>query len=162
MTTTSDITPENANALLNVMSVDGSRMMLRGAQRVIGVALVVASFGLWLSPGANFEPDLMLMKLMVSALTGIIGLALIQHATQPVEPLIELDVIRKELRLVRVEGLKKELVQKCAFTALSRVEQNGNCMRMWDENGHLLAEVTVADRNVLDSLTSGLRNAGKL
>ena len=86
-----------------------------------------------------------------------------QSSAKPNTPKIEIDTIRREVRLVRPVAEGKNIVLKrCGFADLARAEWEGVKVRLWDKNNAPLAEVTLNDRNVMTSLVSGLRAAGKL
>lgn len=165
MTATADFMNADATApaLEPVRIADGGRMVVRAAQRLTGAALVIAALGLWLAPGASWENDLMLFKLILSITAGLAGLGLMQSSAKPNRPQIEIDTIRREVRLVRVvrDG-KKLILQRCGFSELSRAEQKGHYVRLWDSNNILLAEVSLADQNTMTGLMAGLRAAGKI
>lgn len=152
-----------APALAPVRAADGGRMLVRAAQRLTGVALVIAALGLWLAPGASWENDVMLFKLILSLTAGLAGLGLMQSSATPNTPEIEIDTIRREVRLVRlVKDGKNIVLHRCAFSELARAEQDGVHVRLWDKTNALLAEVSLTDRTAMISLMSGLRAAGKL
>ena len=146
-----------------VRIAEGGPMLIRATQRLTGVALVFAAFALWLAPGAAWESDVMLFKLILSLTAALAGLGLMQSSAKPNTPKIEIDTIRREVRLVRPVAEGKNIVLKrCGFADLARAEWEGVKMRLWDKNNAPLAEVTLNDRNVMTSLVSGLRAAGKL
>ena len=155
--------PATAPAVAPVRIADGGRMLVRAAQRFSGAALLIAALGLWLAPGASWENDLMLFKLILSITAGLAGLGLMQSSAKPRTPEIEIDTIRREVRLVRVVRDGKNVVlQRCGFSELSRAEREGVHVRLWDSNNVLLAEVSLADQNSMTSLMAGLRAAGKI
>ncbi|MGJ8628362.1 MAG: hypothetical protein ACSHXB_15485 [Sulfitobacter sp.] len=165
MTATADFMNAEATApaLAPVRIADGGRMLVRAAQRFCGAALVIAALGLWVAPGASWENDLMLFKLILSITAGLAGLGLMQSSAKPRTPEIEIDTIRREVRLVRVVRDGKNVVlQRCGFSELSRAERDGVHVRLWDSNDVLLAEVSLADQNSMTSLMAGLRAAGKI
>ncbi|KIN66286.1 hypothetical protein Z946_298 [Sulfitobacter noctilucicola] len=163
MTATADFMPQPTQAPEPVRMADGGRMIIRGAQRLAGVALTLAAIGLWLAPGASWEPDLMLFKLILSVSAVIAGLGLISASSTPPSPEVEVDTIRREVRLVRrLRGSAPVVLQSCPFAELAHVEQAGNNVSLWDKQGVFLAEVSLTDRNSLSSLLAGLRDAGKV
>lgn len=145
-----------------VRTVDGSRMILRGVQGVVGAALLLTAIGLWLAPGASWDHELVLFKLLASAIGGMAGLALLQGFARPAAPKVEVDTIRHEVRLVRTRGKDRFVLDRCAFTDLSRVENSGTYVKLWGRNDALLAEVAASDRVAHRSLVTALRVAGKL
>ncbi len=143
-------------------TLDGSRMLLRGLQGVIGVALLLTALGLWLAPGASWAQDVMLMKLGASAIAGMAGLACLQGFVRPTPPKVEIDTIRHEIRLVRTRGKDRYVLDRCAFKDLTLVENSGTHVQLWGKNSTLIAEVAATDRVSHRSLVTALRVAGKL
>lgn len=47
-------------------AIDAATLATRGLLAILGAALLLAAFGLWLVPGASYAPDLMLAKLGLS------------------------------------------------------------------------------------------------
>lgn len=165
MTATADIVYGDpiAPTLAPVRIADGGRMLVRAAQRLSGVALVVAALGLWIAPGSSWESEIMLFKLILSITAVLAGFGLMQSSAKPNTPEVKIDLIRREVRLVRVlKGGPEEVLQRCAFADLARAERDGMHVRLWNHNDVLLAEVSLPDRAAMASLVSGLRASGKL
>ncbi|GAA6177908.1 hypothetical protein [Sulfitobacter pacificus] len=163
MTETAEYMNAQPKAIEPVSMVDGGRMIIRGTQRLVGVSLTLAALGLWLAPGATWESDIMLFKLILSLSAVIAGLGLISQSAGQRAPEIEIDTIRREVRLVRRQrGAADQILQSCSFAKLAHAEQDGNTVRLWDQAGRFLAEVKLTDRASLRSLVTGLRDAGKL
>ncbi|MGC1504872.1 MAG: hypothetical protein WA782_12125 [Sulfitobacter sp.] len=163
MTATAEFMNARAKAIEPARMANGGRMIIRGAQRLVGVSLTLAALGLWLAPGASWESDIMLFKLILSLTAVIAGLGLISESTSPSAPEVEIDTIRREVRLVRRQrGMADQILQSCGFADLAHAEREGNNVRLWDQAGTFLAEVSLTDRKALSSLVAGLRGAGKL
>ncbi|TMM54295.1 hypothetical protein [Sulfitobacter sabulilitoris] len=145
-----------------VGSANGTRMILRGVQRVIGASLVLSVLGLWIAPGSNWESDPLLMKLLMSVVAGLAGVALLQASARPSGMDSEIDIERGEIRLVRTVGGHRDVVQRCSFDALSDAEVRGNQIRFWDADGAFIAEVTLTACATRQELTQSLRRAGKI
>ncbi|WP_298971412.1 hypothetical protein [uncultured Roseobacter sp.] len=145
-----------------VRTLDGSRMIMRGVQGMVGVALILTALGLWVAPGASWDHELMLFKLLASAVGGMMGIALLQGFARPAPPKVEVDTIRHEVRLVRTRGKDRFVLDRCSFKNLTRVENSGTYVKLWGKNDALLAEVAASDRVAHRSLVTALRVAGKL
>lgn len=143
-------------------TLDGGRMMLRGVQGLVGAALILSAIGLWFAPGANWGTDLMLMKLLGTAVAGMAGIAFLQGFGRPNAPKVEIDTIRHEVRLVRLRGRDRFVLDRCAFKDLTAVKNSGAHVELWGKNNVLLAEVAASDRVSHRSLVTALRVAGKL
>jgi hypothetical protein len=142
--------------------VGGQRWVVRSAQRLIGASLVLAAMGLWIQPGALLDADVMLMKLGVSLCMGFAGLAILQAGRTVPGIEVEIDTVRREVRLVRRKGSTSALVSRTAMTDLGPAEQRGNLLRLWAANGALLAEVAMGDGPARASMIGALRDSGKL
>ncbi len=163
MTATADFMDAPAPASEPVRMADGGRMIVRGVQRLVGVSLTIAALGLWLAPGSSWENDIMLFKLILSITAVIAGLGLVSSSSTPRAPEVEIDTIRREVRLVRrLRGAAPVILKSCAFDKLAKAEHKGTNVRLWDEAGVFLAEVNLTDRAALSSLVSGLRDVAKL
>lgn len=143
--------------------VNGARMILRGLQRLLGVSLTLAAILLWIAPGSSWESDILLFKLILTLTAVLAGIGFMSASIRPDAPEIEIDVVRREVRLVRhSRGFAPVVLKTCSFAGLSRAEQSGPIVRLWDRGGVFLAEVSLTDKNVLRTLVHGLRDEGKL
>ena len=120
------VTPTSASPF------DGAGKLARGLQGIVGVAIILTVGGLWLAPGANWSQDLWLMKLLSSALGGMIGIALLQGFLQPGRPKVEIDTIRHEVRLVRTRGKDRDIA---LLDKLQRDERYTDVERNLDQGG---------------------------
>ncbi len=163
MTATSDFMNADALALEPVRVADGGRMIMRAGFRLVGVALLLASMGLWLAPGANWESDVMLLKLLLTSVAVIAGLGCMQASANPTAPEVEIDTIRREVRLLRkADDGSAAVLQHCSFADLTRAEVRGSHVRLFGADSNLLAELSLYDRKALRRLMAGLEDAGKL
>jgi hypothetical protein len=155
-------TPTNQAIASPAQTLDGGRLMVRGGQSLLGAALILAAVGLWIMPGSEFSGDVMLMKLVLSLTAAFIGIMLTQQAKTPATPEVEIDTVRREIRLVRRNGKQFECVQSCKFADLDRAEVHGAHVTLWAQGNVMLAEVALTDPQVRRSLMGGLADAGKL
>lgn len=167
MTTTSDCITDGPGRNpavfgVSVRALDAGRTLGRLARRVTGAGLILAAAGLWLAPGSSWAADILLIKLVLSLVAGGVGLALVQTGHAPDTPEVEIDLVRRRVRVVGRTGGKDVVLHDCSFADLGRVEKTSNTLMLWDAHGNLLAEVAPADRRALKALVSGLRDAGKL
>ena len=163
MTSTAEVILPEASDVEQVSMVDGARMIVRGAQRLIGASLALAALGLWIAPGSSVDSDVMLFKLVLSLTALLAGFGMMTASIRPGRPEIEVDTIRREVRLVRsMRGTKPVVLEKCSFAQLAHAEVDENIVRLWDHNGVFLAEFSPTDRNAFNSLVAGLQDEGKL
>ena len=166
MTATTDFMPATtapaAPEAAPVQKLDGGRLMVRGSQSLLGAALMLSAAGLWIAPGSDWSADLLLIKLVVSLVIGFSGLALLQQGKTPAAPEVEVDVVRREVRLVRRTLRGDELVSRTKYEDLARAELNGAHLILWGQGDVMLAEIGLSDPSIRRSLVSGLSDAGKL
>ncbi len=163
MTITSDFMTSGQLQVSSGSTVGGARSILRLMQRLVGVSLLMASSGLWLAPGANWSNEIMLMKMALSAISLLVGVWLMLSGQKPATPEIQIDTVRREVRLVRPGPLGADLLlQKCRFSDLSKVKREDRVLMFWDEKGNFIADVYVGQKNVMDALISGLLDSGQV
>ncbi len=163
MTAIIDFMDQDSAVTAPITSRGGHRAVARVLSKVVGGALILSAIGLWIMPGSAVDSDLLLIKLVLALMSGFGGLALVQNWDMPNSPPeVEIDVIRRELRLVRRMAQGDEVLEEIKFADLGHAKTNGATVSLWDARGDLIAEAAPTDRKVLASLTSGLRDAGKL
>jgi hypothetical protein len=143
-----------------VRLVDGARSILRTIQRFAGAVLVLAAFGLWVTPGANWAVDVALFKLTLSLAMGFSGLALWQMGTGSAHFEIEMDTDVGEVRLMRMIHGRMRPVVRCQFNKLGRVDQEGDILRLWDAEGTFIAEVEMCEASARAKLLEAFRCSG--
>ena len=161
MTAITDIPAQAAIADAPHM-INGQRWLARSAQRIAGAGLVLAALGLWVAPGASWDGDLALIKLGLSLMIGFAGLTILHAGRAQPTVEIEIDTVRREVRLVRGKGKTRTLVSRTRIRDLGQAELHGNMMRLWADDGALVAEVAMINPDMRRSLTAALRDEGKL
>jgi len=154
------VVPENDARMLG-----GGRWLARSAQRVGGMGLMLAAFGLWLQPGALWEADVVLLKIAVSLVAGLIAIALLQNGRPQPAAKVVIDTVQREVRLVRSTGgvhASSEVISRTPLAEIGRVEKTDKLIRLWTENDDLIAEVALTNPEMRLSLTNALKDAGKL
>ena len=143
--------------------LDGGRCIARLGLRILAVALLLTGAGLWILPGSSWQSEVLLFKLILSVTAALGGLGLWQMGMTPSPPVVELDLERSEVRLVRECGpAARRLIEACRFEDLGGAEQNGRQITFWTTDGRLLAEITLSNATAHATLISALRNADKL
>lgn len=149
---------EQPDAALNAR--DGMPSVIRVVQRFGGVAMSVAGLALLVLPFGASSTTEILCKIMVALVFGFAGAALWQ-AGSPVEaPEIEVDMVRREIRLMRWRGQTAQLVRRSHFGELARAEIDGRSVRLWTAEGNLLADLTLPESAALTRLRSALADEG--
>ena len=170
MTATSDLLTDGHRDTATTGKINGSEVVLRSLQRIVGASLIVAAASLWVGSGVNLDADVVIMKVGLSALCCTMGYLVALSSLKTAQPEIEIDAARREVRVVH-RGMpdfgrptsvgKGRLIQRCCFSDLNRVERSGRTLSFWDAQGQFLADVHVGDQRALDKLVSGLREAGQ-
>lgn len=154
-------TPANAVAG-PIQTLNRGRLMMRGSQNLLGGFLILTAIGFWVMPGSDFSSDVVLMKLVLSLIAALAGIAMMDQGKAPAIPEVEIDTVRREIRLVRHKGKHGECVQSCKFSDLDRAEVHGTHVILWGQDDVMLAEVALNDPQLRRSLMRGLSTAGKL
>ncbi len=163
MTATTDFAYEAVPNSAPVRAMDGARMILRILQRVVGCAMVAVALFLWVAPGASWEGDIMLFKLVMSATAILAGIGLFQSSATPLAPTVEIDAARDEVRLVRGDGYGGQVVlETCAFADIELAETDGCSLRLWAANQREIADLTLSDFDALSEVVLRLKAHGKL
>jgi len=141
----------------------GGRFVARLACKLCAVSLGLAAVMLWIAPGATWESDVMLFKLVLSIFGAYAAFALFQHSRPVDPPSVEIDVAQKELRLIcEDDACGTILIERCAFEDLHAVDLRGRRITFWADGGRFLAEISLSNANAHATLLACLRGLGKL
>ncbi|MEO0937023.1 MAG: hypothetical protein AAFY38_02590 [Pseudomonadota bacterium] len=148
---------------LRLPPVRGARAMRRLCLHMLGAGLIFAIGMLWIAPGAIWDANLVLIKLALSVLMGAAAWALLSAGRDGIAPAeVEVDLVRREVRVLH-RGRGRDIIAKtCAFDALSGAECADGIIGLWGPDGAHLADVALRDRTAARLLTSALKDAGKL
>ena len=145
-----------------VLEMDGAVMLGRFAQRAGGAGLIFAALGLWVFGTANWEPDIAMLKLLLSLAMVYAGIAFLQEGRMARIPEVEVDLIAREVRLLRRSGEATSLIQTHRFEDLGTAEETARGLVLRAPDGAMLAEVEIDQPKVRLALYSALEDAGKL
>lgn len=122
-----------------------------------GVVLCVAALGLWLVPGASFDPSLMLVKLGLSIFLMIGGSMFLAASRRDTHPEVHLDSRRGLLRVVeRNQRGRVEDSFEIAYDDLSEIDFREGMLIARDHHGRSVVEVPVEDAGDLDEIRAAL------
>lgn len=145
---------------VSVKMRDGVPWLVRTAQRFGGVACSVAGLALLLFPFGAATTTEILCKFMVALILGFVGAALWQAGSPVATPEMEIDLVRREVRLIRWVGRQRHETSKAPFSDLGRADVTGRVARLWDKTDGLIAEISLADENAVRSLKRALQDEG--
>ncbi|KIC49120.1 hypothetical protein [Tateyamaria sp. ANG-S1] len=161
MTATFDATTDTNDCNAPSARMD-TATVARFAMRTAGVVLVLAAIGVWLEPTAHAGPDLLVMKLAVSLFLSLAGFMILQDRRVQESPDVEIDTVRREVRVIARNVRDRKLVRRIAIRDLGKAEMLGDRVVLKAANGDMLADVSLADARVRSSLCHALQDAGKL
>ena len=163
MTITADYAFAPAAATGIPYKLDGGRLVLRTFARIGAVACALVAVLIWLAPGATWESDAMLFKLLLFVVALMAAVGLWQVSLAPLPPTVEVDVVNREVRLIRAGAPTADrVIERCAFDDLHAVELQGRHITFWARGQRLLAEITLSNASAHAALLGALRAVGKL
>ena len=131
--------------------------------RIAGTALVLSASGMWLMPGSQLAPDLMLMKLGVSMFFFLCGLALLMRNHQDNQPDAYFDPIRNEVRVLQKNNRgRPQTVLRRSYDTLGSARFSGTTIELFDLDGSMLMRLPVEDAKVRSALRAQLSGAVNL
>ena len=153
---------ETSPTRLKLQFDEGLPAVLRFLKQFCGICLSFAGLFLLVFPFGMTTPTEVLSKMMVALVLGFVGAALYQSGRATRAPELEIDMARREIRVVRWNGASHSLAARRKFTDLTRAEISDSDVRLWDADGTLLAEISVTDTVALGLLRGALREEGVL
>jgi len=153
--------PRALNAAAHTLG--GNRLVARAAQRMGAAVFALVALFVWIAPGAGWDNEVMLLKLMTSMAAGSCAAWLWQSSQPQTPPTIEVDVALSELRLIR-EGTAqgRQVLERCAFRDLDSVELDGRNITFWGQGQRMLAKISLSNATAHATLLGALRAEGKL
>ncbi len=123
----------------------------------LGAVLCVVALGLWLVPGANFDPALMLIKLGLSIFCMIGGSMCLVAARRDTHPEVELDARRGILRILERNARGRvESAMEVSYDDLSEVDFRDGMLIARDHHGRTVVEMPVENAGDLDEIRAAL------
>ncbi len=121
-----------------------------------GVSLLIAAAGLWVMPGANWDPMLMLVKLGLSLFLLCGGIMFLMAARRPVYPEVWLDGRLGRMRLVERESgvVIREVV--IGYHDLSEIDFRDGMLIARDHHGCAVIEMPVENAGDFDDIRAAL------
>ena len=163
MTAASDNTQDSIDAKEPDQSGAARRVLVQTVLRGIGGVMVLAALGLWFAPGASWESEVILFKLILSVASGVTGLGMIQSSMGPRDAMVEIDPTRAEIRLLCSDCSETPGEPATySFKDLGHARLDGTRVSFWSKSDLLLAEVTMSNRRALANVVGALKDAGKL
>lgn len=123
----------------------------------LGVVLCGVALGLWLVPGASFDPALMLIKLGLSIFFAIGGAMFLAASHRDSRPEVHLDCRRGILRLLQRNPRGRiESEVEVAYDDLSEVDFRDGMLIARDHHGRAVVEMPVENAGDMDEIRAAL------
>lgn len=121
----------------------GLPQILAAASRFIGVVLILAAAGIWITATPFWDTGAVLIRLSLSALFLCFGLFFLQSGRGTMQDEIHLDSKRGELRYIQrgPDGIAR-LRQQIALGDLGRIASDGDLLVLLDRDGAIVMEVS--------------------
>jgi len=130
--------------------------------RIIGTALVLSAAGMWLMPGSQNGPDVVLIKLGVSLFFFLCGLVLLMRNHQDTRPDAYFDPIRNEVRVLQKNSRgRPQTVLRRSYDTLGSARFTADTLEISDVDGSVMMRLPIESaevRNALRSQLSGVVN----
>lgn len=121
--------------------------------RIIGTAMVLSASGMWLMPGAQTAPDLILIKLGISVFFFLCGLALLMRNHQDNQPDAYFDAIRGEVRVLQKNNRgRPQTILRRSYDSLGSARFVDDTFEMYDVDGSMLMRLPIENADVRDAL----------
>ncbi|MVO14765.1 hypothetical protein [Parasedimentitalea huanghaiensis] len=128
--------------------------------RVLGAAMVLSSTGMWLMPGAAYDPEMALIKIGVSIFFLFAGIALMMINDPDSHPDAYFDPIRRELRVLqRSNKGRPRTVLRRGYDSLGSVRFKDRSVELFEIDGSLLIRLPInvgTTRQLLRDQLSGV------
>lgn len=135
------------------LGFEGHRVILQAFMRFTGAALILCAPGLWLLPGANIDPALLLYKLGASIFFLFCGMALILRNKGFSQPEVYFDPIRREMRILQKnESGRPQTVLRRGYDTLGAAKISERQIEIWDVDGSVLLNIPLADQDARSAL----------
>lgn len=120
----------------------GHSLQVRAASVFFGFAFIWAGAGLWLVPGLDLEPSILLAKMFVSILLVTGGVGMTQIATEKPHSELHFDARHRQVNLV--ESLprgRSHIVKTINYEEIARVNVTDSEMVLLNNAGKILVEL---------------------
>jgi len=149
-----------AGALPLVLSFRPNYQLRSIVLRVTGAAMVLSSTGIWLMPGAAYDPQLALIKTGISVFFLFVGIALMMVNDPDGHPDAYFDPIRRELRILqRSSKGRPRIVLRRDYDSLGSVRFRDRSVELFEIDGSLLIRLPItvgSTRQLLRDQLSGV------
>ncbi len=131
--------------------------------RIIGTALVLSASGMWLMPGSQYAPDVVLIKLGASLFFFLCGLALLMRNHEDNQPDAYFDPIRSEVRVLQKNNRgRPQTVLRRSYDTLGSARFTNNSVEMFDMDGSMLMRLPIENAEIREALRAQLSGTVKL
>lgn len=131
----------------------GSAAMIAVMFRIGGTALILAAPAMWIVPGSEVSPDLMLMKFGVTLFFFLCGLILLMRNHVDAQPEVFFDPIRREMRVLQKNDRgRPETILRRSYESLGTAHFSKRSVELWDVDGSVLMRLSLPDAKLRQAL----------
>ncbi|MDV4145564.1 MULTISPECIES: hypothetical protein [Shimia] len=127
---------------------------VRAAAVLFGFGFIWAGAGLWLVPGQDLDPSILLAKMFLSIMMVTAGVGMTQIATD--KPRFELHFDGRNRQVLLVQGLSRgrsHIVRSINYEDIGRIQVSDDVLTMYGDTGKILAELPLEGANArLDAI----------
>ncbi len=135
---------EEARSRVATVEGKGHSMPVRAASVIFGFGFIWAGTGLWLVPGLDMTPGVLLAKMGLSILMVTAGVGMTQIATE--KPRMELHFDARNRQLLVYESLprgRKHVTRAINYEDIARVNVTDTLLQVHDDSGRELVAMTL-------------------
>lgn len=133
-------------ALALRVRADAGRAILRMVSRFAGTVFILCAPGLWLLPGANDDPSLLLWKLGLSIVFFVCGLAFFHWGQGRCGPEVQFDPVHREMRILQRNDRGDCLgVVRRAYDTLGAARITEGGVEIREPDGGILVRLPLTD-----------------
>lgn len=152
-----DPAPRFQEAMPLLISFAPSWPLVATLFRIAGTALVLGAGMMWVVPGGEVGPDILLIKLGLSVTFLLCGLAMLMIHHVDNRPDAYFDPIRNEVRVLRKDKRgRPQAVLRRSYDTLGCARFSDRVVEIFDVDGTLLMRLPVDDHDVRHALRAQL------
>lgn len=122
----------------------GHSVPVRAASVLFGFAFIWAGAGLWLVPGLDLEPSILLSKMFLSIMMVTAGVGMTQIATEKPQSELHFDARHRQVHLVEtLPRGRRHVVRTVNYEQIARVNVTDSELVMYNDEGKILAELPI-------------------
>ncbi|GAA6162521.1 hypothetical protein NBRC116590_02250 [Pelagimonas sp. KU-00592-HH] len=137
----------------------GHTVPVRAASVFFGFAFIWAGAGLWLVPGLDLEPGVLMVKAFLSIMMVAAGIGMTQIATARKLAEMHFDSRTRQVHLIEMRGRgRRESLRSVGYDAISSARVTDQSLVLLDQRGKAIAEMALEGPDMRDEAIAHLRS----